>query len=64
MLLGPDGGADREVAPGVNAPFVVSIFAADRLWDGISVLSRWLEDAEDSLAESRCDDALMPARNC
>jgi hypothetical protein len=31
MLLGPDGGADREVAPGVNAPFVVSMFAAERL---------------------------------
>ena len=52
MLLGADDGAERPVAPGVSAPFVLSTLGVWRPCDGIRVLSRCVDDAEDSFAES------------
>lgn len=51
MLLGADDVAERAVAFGVNEPFEF-IMPEFRPWEGIRVLSRWLEEADDSLAES------------
>jgi hypothetical protein len=49
--------ADKPVAPGVRDPlFAGSMFDAESVLcevvAGINVLSRWVEEAEDSLAES------------
>lgn len=54
MLLGADdAAADMPVAPGVRDPlFAESMFDVVSVLDGISVLSRCVEEAEDSLAES------------
>jgi hypothetical protein len=51
-LLGAEEGAERPVAPGVRAPLVESMLEAPRLCDGIKVLSRWVDEAEESFAGS------------
>jgi hypothetical protein len=38
--------------PGVSEPLVLRRFEPGRGCDGMSVLSKWVEDADESLAES------------
>lgn len=53
MLLGADEFAERAEAFGVRDPLEWSMLeVVPRLCEGISVLSKWLEDSDDSLAES------------
>lgn len=52
IILAAEGAAERPVAPGVNVPLLLSMLGLERVLDGMRVLSRCVEDAEDSLAES------------